>query len=372
MVDLQTMIFLSEECCNNLDHFFDFLEVDIKGSGTKYWGKCPAHLSDNPHSFALYNDGIRSFRGRWLCFTNKCEQKWGKGIFGLVKGIMWTKHNKVLDDGEIAQLIAKFLNIDPSTLRSRFNDKDFIAKNKLVKLDSTLNKEVEEQDGQLTREQVRQLLKIPSPYYVDRQFSPSVLDSYDVGLCSTYGKFLYNRSVFPVYNISGNRMIGCCGRSIFEECPKCCLYHKEGDCPPSYMPSYAKWLNSTGFIKSAYLFNLWKARPYIENSRTVILVEGKADILKLVESGIENCLAIFGSSLSDQQQILLERLGIWNLVSLLDNDKAGQEGYKKIKEEIGHIYNVYKLEYNAKDLGEMTVGNIKENLFIKIREIEER
>ena len=54
------------------------------------------------------------------------------------------------------------------------------------------------------------------------------------------------------------------------------------------------------------------------------LVEGFFDVISLYKSGVENCLALLGTNLSETQIKLLTELNK-RIILFLDSDKAGQE-----------------------------------------------
>jgi len=54
------------------------------------------------------------------------------------------------------------------------------------------------------------------------------------------------------------------------------------------------------------------------------LVEGFFDVISLHKTGIENCLALLGTNLSEEQIKLLIELNK-RIILFLDSDKAGQE-----------------------------------------------
>lgn len=80
-----------------------------------------------------------------------------------------------------------------------------------------------------------------------------------------------------------------------------------------------------GFSKETVVYNLQRARPFIEQIKTVIVVEGFNACLWLWQSGYKNVVALMGSALCSGQQKLLEELKA-NVVLLFDGDKAGREG----------------------------------------------
>ncbi|SVC60831.1 uncharacterized protein METZ01_LOCUS313685, partial [marine metagenome] len=103
----------------------------------------------------------------------------------------------------------------------------------------------------------------------------------------------------------------------------------------------AKWLNSDGFETANYLYNYWFALEHIRSSTVAALVEGAGDVWRLEENNISIGLGIFGTELTEQQRVLLDRSGALSLIVLLDPDKAGQEGAKKLKKQLGRQYRMF-------------------------------
>ncbi|CAG8549167.1 1300_t:CDS:2 [Cetraspora pellucida] len=83
-----------------------------------------------------------------------------------------------------------------------------------------------------------------------------------------------------------------------------------------YLPSYQY------YQKSALLYNYSTVKK--NRAEECYLVEGFFDVISLSKLEIENCLALLGTNLSEEQIKLL--LGLKKrIVLFLDNDKAGQE-----------------------------------------------
>ena len=95
-------------------------------------------------------------------------------------------------------------------------------------------------------------------------------------------------------------------------------------------------------------------------------MEGQGDVLRLWESGIKNCVGIFGSHLSDSQEFLLQRTGAVNIVILTDNDDAGETCRSEIKDRLSNFFNIISLKPEKKDVGEMTVEEINEKIKPKL------
>ena len=94
----------------------------------------------------------------------------------------------------------------------------------------------------------------------------------------------------------------------------------------------------------------------------VILVEGQGDVWRMHEAGYKNCVGLFGADLSDDQLLLLEQTGALNLIILTDMDDAGQKAADKIIKKCGRRFNYLRPEIPTKDVGDMTIDQIHENL----------
>ncbi|CAG8616976.1 2977_t:CDS:2, partial [Scutellospora calospora] len=83
-----------------------------------------------------------------------------------------------------------------------------------------------------------------------------------------------------------------------------------------YLPSYQY------YQKSSLLYNYPVAKK--SRSEECYLVEGFFDVISLAKLGVENCLALLGTNLSEEQTKLLAELKK-RIILFLDSDKAGQE-----------------------------------------------
>jgi len=72
-------------------------------------------------------------------------------------------------------------------------------------------------------------------------------------------------------------------------------------------------------------------------------------------------LAVFGSSLTDSQQILLEGSGALYLILLFDSDEAGAKASNDVESSLSRMFKIIKpkLPTSKKDIGEMTTQEIK-------------
>lgn len=95
-----------------------------------------------------------------------------------------------------------------------------------------------------------------------------------------------------------------------------------------------KWSFYKGFHKSVEVFHLDRVlgnrevKEKVRAAGRIILVEGCTDIAKLVEAGVDNCVASFGADLSEAQVrklgLLRDVLGMSAVTVMFDRDKAGQ------------------------------------------------
>ncbi len=115
-----------------------------------------------------------------------------------------------------------------------------------------------------------------------------------------------DRIIFPIKDRRG--IVGFTGR---------CLPDKTEE------PKYKNTGETLVYHKSKVLYNLALASRIIKDQGNVYLVEGQADVIRLHQIGICNCVAISGTSLS--QGHIEELKKITPCITLIgDNDQAGQ------------------------------------------------
>lgn len=117
------------------------------------------------------------------------------------------------------------------------------------------------------------------------------------------------RLIFPLADQRG-RVLGFAGRAL-----------REGQQP--------KYLNTSenaavGFHKGQLLYGMHKARAAAMKAGRFIVVEGYTDVLALHQAGIPECVAIMGTSLTDEQLRELTR-GEGMVYLALDADNAGKQ-----------------------------------------------
>lgn len=306
---------------------------------------CPIHGGDNPEGCCIFTDG-ESNVGNWSCWTNHCEEEHVGNLFGFVRGCLKRHRNKDISMIEAASFICWFLDTDIEDIESRSIDRS-------SRTIDIFNREVIRKESQFSRSSIRNKLSIPSVYFKQRGYDDSVLETFDVGECTVENQPMSGRVVVPLYD-ECNNYVGCVGRAIKE----------------SLQP---KWLHSKGFNKNI-LYGLNHAKESILNTRTAILVEGQGDVWRAFEAGLDMTVGIFGTSLSEDQLILLESSGALNLVILTDYDQAGKKAADSIVKKCGRRFNYIRPDLDGwfkdqeipeknRDLGIMSVEDIQEQIF---------
>ena len=347
------------------EEFFDFLNLDYYNCGRYLAGPCPVHGGDNRTAFNFFTEG-ESNKCNWICYTHHCERPlksggFGNNLVGLIRGIKGLEYKPAVD------FLCDYLKIDINNIKI---DLEKESRYKTQKQNNILYKERIHKPGQITREMVRSKLIIPSHYYLSRGYSQEILDKYDVGLCTTFGKEMYGRVVVPVYDDDYRYVVGVTGRSIHEQ-HSCGLYHNiKEKCPIGKESEYSKWKNNTNFSKSNYLYNYWFAKDSISNDGYAILVEGPGDVWKLEELGIKNSLALFGTELTDEQMLILERSGAMTLIIMTDNDEAGRIASINIKNKCQKLFRMYFPNFIGKDAGELNKTNVTRDIEPIIKRIK--
>ncbi|MDR6218978.1 DNA primase [Deinococcus soli (ex Cha et al. 2016)] len=134
----------------------------------------------------------------------------------------------------------------------------------------------------------------------------------DAGLLSehpstgrVYDRFR-GRLMFPIRDALG-RLVGFGGRVLGDQKPK-----------------YLNTPETDIFKKGELLYGLHKARPAVQGSGELTIVEGYLDVLLMHQHGFTNTAATLGTALSDGHAALLARQGVRSLALLFDRDEAGQ------------------------------------------------
>ncbi len=354
---------ICDQLCDNIEVLLDSLGVEYKQNHKMISMSCPIHGGDNISALNLYPDGDR-YRGNWKCRTHGCENTFKSSVIGFIRGVL--SHNEFgwMKEGDSTVSFNDALIFARKILKDNFKDikisKTAIEKNNFTAFVSNISPNSQDDIPKISRQSIRKSLTIPAQYFIDRGFHTDILNKYDVGLCDKSGKEMFGRAVAPIYDIDHQYMVGCTGRSIFNKCDKCSSYHNDTEACPSEENrwKYSKWKHNFGFKTQNHLYNLWYAKDYIKDTKTIIVVESPGNVWKLEECGFRNSVAIFGSSMSDTQKMLIDSSGAMQMILLLDNDEAGQKATSIISKKCSRTYNIYTPAFVTTDIADMSTETI--------------
>jgi len=124
-----------------------------------------------------------------------------------------------------------------------------------------------------------------------------------------------DRLIFPMADEIG-RTIGFTGRLF--------VYNSE------MKRKYVNTSNSPIFKKSELLYNLNRVRVRMKKNEvtTVYVVEGQADVLTMYQNGIQDVVAISGTSFTDKHMQSFENIP--NIICCLDSDDGGMNATRKM------------------------------------------
>jgi DNA primase len=147
---------------------------------------------------------------------------------------------------------------------------------------------------------------VPGHHYLQRRgIDRATATDFGIGFYSGPG-LMSGRIVIPIHNAQ-SRIVAYAGRAV------------DGGLPKYKLP--------VGFRKGSELFNLHRATA--TSSKTVIVVEGYFDCLRVHQAGFPFVVALMGTSLSAREErVLTGRFE--RIVLMLDGDTAGRAGSRAI------------------------------------------
>ena len=164
----------------------------------------------------------------------------------------------------------------------------------------------------------------------------------------SFGYFDNHPLVMPYRDVHG-QVIGIVGRTILNDAERNSI-------------GIAKYKN-TRFTKGNHVFGLYEAKKSILKAGFVYVVEGQFDVIKAVEQGLKNVVALGSADMSAYQLSLICRYTN-NILLLLDNDEAGDKGRKRAVDKystFANVNNVY-LPTGYKDIDDYLKQNNVESM----------
>lgn len=303
----------------------DSLNLEYRQEGDNIFMCCPAHVgSDNPNGCSL----SLKYK-RWHCWTHGCHEEYGKDIFGFIKGALQTD-----SFSEVLRHLSKTYSL---------RDKE----------DNHEKKAFEDELGDVVKWFRPQEDKIPpnpiipvvtcgrSKYFESRGFSEETLKVFGVEDCEDKTSPMKMRSIIPI--TARGLYVGYIARATREW----------------ILPKY---LFSEGFCKTDHLYNYDRAMIKALEKNALFIVEGQGDVWRMYESGVTNCVGLFGRSVSEAQEALLVKSGITNLIILTDNDSSGREAKADIKRKLGRMFKLFFPTMRSKDLGLISPDKVRSTI----------
>ncbi len=130
-----------------------------------------------------------------------------------------------------------------------------------------------------------------------------------------------------------------------------------------------KYKNTKGFKKGLQVFGLFENKQSIIDRNSVYILEGQFDVIKAMEVGFTNVVAIGNNNMTAYQFSVISRYTN-NIFLLLDNDQAGEEGRRSALKKFGHLANIrnFYIPDSYKDVDEYItkerIGDYAEMSFV--------
>ena len=199
------------------------------------------------------------------------------------------------------------------------------------------------------KQDLSKLLAPDHPYLAEREIGAETCQKMRCGFLPEGKSLLAGRIVFQV------RGVELAGDQIMTPI----LTHMGRAVTNEQCAERGKWTFYKGFHKSLELYHLdrlltdEKVTTQAKSEGRIVLVEGCTDVAKLVEAGLENCVASFGSNLSAEQMLKLSQvrdvLGISELIIFYDRDEAGQSATEAATELLrGSGWSVGQFDWSAR------------------------
>ncbi|UCG30601.1 MAG: DNA primase [candidate division WOR-3 bacterium] len=275
--------------------------VQLKKMGKNYRGLCPFHSEKNPSFYVNPEKGI------YYCFGCK---KGGNAINFLME-------YEKLDFPDAIKRLAKNLGIEIDTTKGlRYKELYEVNEQACQFYAHCLTKDIGRRGQEYLLRRNMKLDKLqdfrlgyaPASGGLTtfmRQKGFSVARLQQAGLISTNRELFRDRLIFPIFNLSG-RIIGFGGRGIDD----------------FIQPKYLNSPETPIFKKGDGLYGLYQSKEKIRSKGEVMLVEGYFDLLSIYQHGFDNISAPLGTSLTEQQALLLSRFARKAMI-LFDGDLSG-------------------------------------------------
>lgn len=303
--------------------------VDLKPAGKNHKALCPFHNENTP-SFMVNKE-----RQMWHCFG--CGR--GGDVFTFLEEIEdmeFIEALQLLADRTGVELSSDFENKTNKSQKNRIKDiNEAAAKffhNFLTQMDSAQPTRDYLADRGLTQETIDywQLGFVPDQWDLLTQYllkeGFAIEDLTAAGVTKQkdnktnrssdrgyYDRFR-GRIMFPIRNVYGNT-VGFTGRILDES-------------QDFVGGKYINTPDTPVYDKSEVVFGLFKSKQEIRQQDKIVMVEGQMDVIMCHQEGMENVVAVSGTSLTPEQVQKMQRYSD-KLDIAFDNDDAGIKAAKR-------------------------------------------
>jgi DNA primase len=187
----------------------------------------------------------------------------------------------------------------------------------------------------------RALKNTRNPYVEQGRFRGSTMRWFEVGYCD-FNEYFMDRAIITIHDEHGN-LIGFSGRDMANH------------------ESTNKYRIKKGFKKGLCLYNLNRARHFVDSKNPLIICEGFGQVWRLYEAGYSNAVALMGKEITDGQYALISKYAT-KIILALDFDEPGREASLKLGADLSRIYDVSVVLSDMgpdTDLGDMTPEQAK-------------
>lgn len=304
----------------NIVDVISSLGINFEKKGANYMCYCPFHT----HNFDTPSMSVNVEKGIYTCFS--CHET--GGVFKFVQTFQNISFIEAVH--YVAELIG--FKLDDTYKTSTKFDKHYDAVELAYKY---YQNNLRTEDG---KEAIKYLKKrgindeiidefgigyapnkpdVITQLLINKGFDENIL--LETGL-SNRGNSLYdlfrNRITFPIHNSNG-KPVGFSAR-IFDN------------------SNEAKYINTREtpiFKKGEILFNYHRAQNEARRVKSILIVEGQLDAIRIYASGIKNVCATMGTAFTKDHIKLLKKLNV-PIILCMDNDEAGEKATLSIGEEL--------------------------------------
>ena len=178
-------------------------------------------------------------------------------------------------------------------------------------------------------------------YGSGKKFHKYILERFPKDICR---KFMIGwdeeslRITIPIFNREDG-LLGFIRRAVLN--PKV-----NGETNPEYEKVYGnqpKYLIDSYIVKSHVLYPI--NHFILPQDRTVLIVEGQIDCMRMHQHGFTNTLSIINSKINQPQIDALKMMGVQNIINFLDPDEAGRTGGEKLQKLCRKDFNIYNVKW---------------------------